>query len=73
MEYFFIMYFKSNNNNKKYYFDMFLKQYFKKIKSDTTNLVEDWFKDEVDDEDIKIEKSIYNFESIHFNAFNNIK
>jgi hypothetical protein len=62
------MYFKSKSiENKKYYLDLYLNSYFKKIKEDKSNLLEEYFNFKNDNEDLIIEKKIYDFETTYFN------
>lgn len=68
MDYFYQMYFKSKSiENKKYYLDLYLNSYFKKIKEDKSNLLEEYFNFKNDNEDLIIEKKIYDFETTYFN------
>lgn len=72
MEYFYQMYFKSKSiENKKYYLDLYLNSYFKKVKEDTSNLLDEYFNFE-NNEDLITEKKIYNFEDTYFNYISKI-
>lgn len=72
MEYFYQMYFKSKSiENKKYYLDLCLNSYFKKVKEDTSNLLDEYFNFE-NNEDLITEKKIYNFEDTYFNYISKI-
>jgi hypothetical protein len=67
------MYFKSKSiENKKYYLDLYLNSYFKKIKEDKSNLLEEYFNFKNDNEDLIIEKKIYDFETTYFNYISKI-
>lgn len=66
------MYFKSKSiENKKYYLDLYLNSYFKKVKEDTSNLLDEYFNFE-NNEDLITEKKIYNFEDTYFNYISKI-
>jgi hypothetical protein len=74
MEYFYKMYFQSKTLElKKYYLDLYLKSYFKNVKEDTTNFLNEYLNREVSNYDITVDKIIYNFETKNFNFINNIK
>lgn len=68
------MYFQSKTLElKKYYLDLYLKSYFKNVKEDTTNFLNEYLNREVSNYDITVDKIIYNFETKNFNFINNIK
>lgn len=74
MEYFYKMYFQSKTLElKKYYLDLYLKSYFKEIKEDTSNLLNEYFSENIVTEDLIIRKNIYNFETTYFNYISKIK
>jgi hypothetical protein len=74
MEYFYKMYFQSKTLElKKYYLDLYLKSYFKNVKEDTSNFLNEYLNREVSNYDITVDKIIYNFETKNFNFINNIK
>lgn len=74
MDYFYKMYFQSKTLElKKYYLDLYLKSYFKNVKEDTTNFLNEYLNREVSNYDITVDKIIYNFETKNFNFINNIK
>jgi hypothetical protein len=57
-------YFKSNKKEiKKYYFDLYLKEYLKKIKVDNTDLLESYFKEKKQYYNNQIDQILYEFES----------
>jgi hypothetical protein len=69
MEYFYRMYFQSKTLElKKYYFNQYLKLYFKQIKEDTTNFLNEYFSREVKIYNTEIDKIIYEFETKNFSS-----
>lgn len=69
MEYFYKMYFQSKTLElKKYYFNQYLKSYFKEIKEDTSNFLNEYFAREVKIYNTEIDKIIYEFETKNFSS-----
>jgi hypothetical protein len=67
-------YFKSKNKDlKTYYFNLYIKEYFKAVKTDDTDLLSKYFNSKRNDYDLKVERVIYDFETMHFNQMLNIK
>lgn len=74
LEYLYNQYFKGKSKDiKTYYFNLYLKEYFNKIKIDDTLMLDEYFKQDENNYDLNIEKSIFDFETKHFNFINNIK
>jgi DNA gyrase/topoisomerase IV subunit B len=72
LEFYFKRYFSCSKQQKKYYFNLFLKEYFKKIKEDKTTYLKEYLERDISDYDIKIENAIFDFETRHFNYINKI-
>jgi hypothetical protein len=74
LEYLYNQYFKSKNKSlKKYYFNLYLKEFFKKVKNDDTDLLNNYFNTKKDNYDLNIEKVIFDFETKHLNFILKIK
>ena len=73
LNYLYNQYFKIKSKDlKTYYFNLYIKEYFKTIKNDDTDLLSKYF-DKRNDYDLKVEKVIYDFETMHFNQMLKIK
>jgi DNA gyrase/topoisomerase IV subunit B len=67
LEFYFKRYFSCSRQHKKYYFNLFIKEYFKKIEEDKTTDLKEYLERDTSDYDIKIERAIFDFETRHFN------